>query len=652
MFCIFCGNKVPDGSRFCPYCGKLIDTEAPGADASPPDEEPSRAPDPPPCRESADAPAEEASASPGSAGEAGEAEEPDAGDAEPEEAASENGGEEAVLDLFQELDHYRSTGQTDSPAYFSAQEKEKKAYFWYKLSYLMGSLLFFAGVELFFINEDVPTRVVIVILFLVGLCCIPLLVGPKIERLTTLKYSDISDEGEKDSKRLQHGFEKEHPASSQWVTGLGIAICLIGVVLFCICYFYQHADMEYSLHFGLRFVSIFSVSMSCVWSLKWISIPALILLFAILTEGRLFSNCAGSIPSYQENLSFSDIQESNEYADMIAIDFGSCYTYTPEYSDALVLHIEYDFTNLTDSKSTAYNLFHPEASQNGVEAEVYYGDTEYGSNQMKEVEVGATVRISKEFELNDSVSPVTIQFVKTWNFTSKDEVYLEVQFQLAPGSEASAARQMDIEEFLGSWVTSEGGITIELSGTADNLYYNVTSFSHTGRIANAEGYGTVIDRKLPFYTDDDLWGNEVSGTIYFQEDGTLFAECEVLNASPYADWELEFGRCQFFRGEAASNYIYEYQASDSYLLPTDSQYITEADLYGMSRDELSLARNEIYSRHGYTFSSASLRAYFASQSWYTPVEGLNASNFDLSVFNDYEAANLNTILAYENSLSE
>ena len=60
-----------------------------------------------------------------------------------------------------------------------------------------------------------------------------------------------------------------------------------------------------------------------------------------------------------------------------------------------------------------------------------------------------------------------------------------------------------------------------------------------------------------------------------------------------------------------------------------------------------LIRNEIYARHGYSFSDADIRTYFESKSWYQPIDGLNASTFDSSVFNEYESANLDTILAYE-----
>lgn len=87
-----------------------------------------------------------------------------------------------------------------------------------------------------------------------------------------------------------------------------------------------------------------------------------------------------------------------------------------------------------------------------------------------------------------------------------------------------------------------------------------------------------------------------------------------------------------------------------YLFPSDSQYITDADLAQFTKDEIVLLRNEIYARHGYVFSDPKISAYFASQSWYLPIEGVNASTFDSSVFNNYEQTNLDTILAYERTM--
>ncbi len=53
------------------------------------------------------------------------------------------------------------------------------------------------------------------------------------------------------------------------------------------------------------------------------------------------------------------------------------------------------------------------------------------------------------------------------------------------------------------------------------------------------------------------------------------------------------------------------------LLPVSAfRLLTEADLRYFSPRELTLIRNEIYARHGRTFQTAWIQAYFDSQSWY------------------------------------
>lgn len=56
-----------------------------------------------------------------------------------------------------------------------------------------------------------------------------------------------------------------------------------------------------------------------------------------------------------------------------------------------------------------------------------------------------------------------------------------------------------------------------------------------------------------------------------------------------------------------------------FLIPySDYMYLTESDLSGMTRNELRLARNEIYARYGFVFESADLQNYFNTQAWYYP----------------------------------
>lgn len=88
-------------------------------------------------------------------------------------------------------------------------------------------------------------------------------------------------------------------------------------------------------------------------------------------------------------------------------------------------------------------------------------------------------------------------------------------------------------------------------------------------------------------------------------------------------------------------------AAGDYLLPTDTMYISEADLASLTQEQVVLARNEIYARYGYDFQAENIRSYFNSKSWYTPDPNVNASTFGTAQMNDFERANLEVIQNYE-----
>ncbi|MGL5435568.1 MAG: YARHG domain-containing protein [Lachnospiraceae bacterium] len=86
-----------------------------------------------------------------------------------------------------------------------------------------------------------------------------------------------------------------------------------------------------------------------------------------------------------------------------------------------------------------------------------------------------------------------------------------------------------------------------------------------------------------------------------------------------------------------------------YILPeSDSRYYTQEELSQLTTDQLRLARNEIFARRGRKFTSNELQNYFQSKSWYTPL--YEPEEFEAkgdAMFNDYEIANRNHIIALE-----
>lgn len=98
--------------------------------------------------------------------------------------------------------------------------------------------------------------------------------------------------------------------------------------------------------------------------------------------------------------------------------------------------------------------------------------------------------------------------------------------------------------------------------------------------------------------------------------------------------------------EAASTTTAANSTGTYILTGSSSRYLTTSDLSPLSAWELKLARNEIYARHGRKFDNSDVQAYFDSQSWYYGY--IEPDNFDESVFNTYESANVAFIKQYEN----
>lgn len=87
----------------------------------------------------------------------------------------------------------------------------------------------------------------------------------------------------------------------------------------------------------------------------------------------------------------------------------------------------------------------------------------------------------------------------------------------------------------------------------------------------------------------------------------------------------------------------EYEYED-YILPTsDSEYLTRSDVEDLSQKENRLAINEIYARHGYTYTIEDLKEYFEDKSWYHSDPDVNQSTWNDSMLNNYERENINLL---------
>lgn len=83
--------------------------------------------------------------------------------------------------------------------------------------------------------------------------------------------------------------------------------------------------------------------------------------------------------------------------------------------------------------------------------------------------------------------------------------------------------------------------------------------------------------------------------------------------------------------------------SNGYILPdSDSRKLKKSDLAGMTAQQLSYAKNEIYARHGRVFKSSELQDYFNEKDWYEKNDDFKDE--DLS---KKEAENTKFIAAYQ-----
>ena len=88
-----------------------------------------------------------------------------------------------------------------------------------------------------------------------------------------------------------------------------------------------------------------------------------------------------------------------------------------------------------------------------------------------------------------------------------------------------------------------------------------------------------------------------------------------------------------------------YEVSGYIFYDSDTRYLTDEDLRGLSSWELRIARNEIYARRGRLFNDPSLQNYFDSCSWYNGY--ISPNNFNENSLNKIEQYNVKLIKKYE-----
>jgi hypothetical protein len=103
-----------------------------------------------------------------------------------------------------------------------------------------------------------------------------------------------------------------------------------------------------------------------------------------------------------------------------------------------------------------------------------------------------------------------------------------------------------------------------------------------------------------------------------------------------------------YNNEAAET-VFDETPHRDYILPFSGiRLITTDDLRHLSGDELRIARNEIFARHGRRFADMALQNYFNSMDWYTPRLALGEE----PALSDLELTNATFILNFESEITD
>lgn len=173
----------------------------------------------------------------------------------------------------------------------------------------------------------------------------------------------------------------------------------------------------------------------------------------------------------------------------------------------------------------------------------------------------------------------------------------------------------------------------------DALYY----YQNRSRASEAGGYLFSIQKmSAEYYSPDYLWLAESDGDVY----ALVMPKIPAYDtADPYA--KLEYERLLEDVGYVNSSFmLVNHQGESEYIFAqSSSEYLSRSDLEGLTKQELSYARNEIYARKGRRFQDESLQSYFNSKEWYSGT--IAPEDFTESMLNKYEKANTELILEYE-----
>lgn len=218
---------------------------------------------------------------------------------------------------------------------------------------------------------------------------------------------------------------------------------------------------------------------------------------------------------------------------------------------------------------------------------------------------------------------------------TEEEPSEEMPVEETPAEETPAAEEPAAEEPAAPQPATDG-YTISLNRTETTASLN--HYRELEYYLNQELPAGVTVASTSWTSSNDAVVRAEEGRAW----GVSLGEATVTVTVTLSNGHTMSATCQVGVVESQIVTYSEYVLSES-----NTRYYTADELKNLTADELFIARNEIYARHGRTFTNPELQQYFNGKSWYSGT--ISPENFDTSVLNSFERANVSTILAVEAS---
>lgn len=205
-------------------------------------------------------------------------------------------------------------------------------------------------------------------------------------------------------------------------------------------------------------------------------------------------------------------------------------------------------------------------------------------------------------------------------------------------------------------------VATDFSGMDEDIYtpelgYNIVIYGNSGGTVHQIGEPLHLSESAgPWYFyGDKVICNSRRGGYYTVDIAGDFYTRNIHYEGNSSDWvPLSLRKNRGDAGGQTQLSPENNAAAGEYILPTsNSEYLTEETLIskGLTKEQLGLARNEIFARHGRMFDTPEIQQYFDSRSWYVPKYA--PAEFDAmgdGIFNEYEKYNMESIKALEDKL--